>query len=256
MQTITLRKQPRTRINPKWRTSRKIKVWLYMTLSPYFLFALSFPINLSLRWRSSVHPETEKLIKSGKPFIIPFWHGDLLLVNSLSRYIRVHTRTVIMVGLSQPGEIGARFLEMLGYNVVRGSRKSRPKEAMEDLMDAFRQGGIAGFAVDGPSGPAGVVKPGTVLCAREAGVPIVPVSFRVNRQWRINTWDKTSIPKPFARCIAILGAPMYEHSEEYIKPYLTTQDIQKAMIKLKGKPLEWNDCIHDSTYLRPDSEES
>jgi len=251
MQTIKLRKQPRTQINPKWRASRKIKVWLYMTLSPYLLYAILFPINLSLRWRASVHPETEKLIKSGEPFILPFWHGDLVLTSFLSLHIKLHSRTIIMVGLSQVGEIGTRFLEMLGYNVVRGSRKSRPKEVMEDLMDAFHQGGITGFAVDGPSGPAGVVKPGAVLCAREAGVPIVPIGFKVYKKWRINSWDKTVIPRPFSKCIAIIGAPMYEHSEEYIKPYLTTQDVAEAMIRLKEKPLEWGDCIYDVTYIQP-----
>ena len=256
MQKLELRKQPRTKINPKRHRFRRLKIWLIMTLSPFLAYAILVPFNRTLRWRAWVHPETEQLIKSGKPFILPFWHSDLLLASSISRNINLHNRTAIMIGLTRVGEIGSRFFEMLGFNIVRGSQNHRPVEAMEDLLEALSQGGIVGFAVDGPSGPAGVVKPGVVICAREAGVPVIPIGFKIYHKWRIGTWDNTVIPMPFSRCIAVLDSPKYEFSDEYARPYLTTPDITKFMEQLRDTPLSWEDCAFDAAYFQPKSEKS
>ena len=99
------------------------------------------------------------------------------------------------------------------------------------------------------------MKPGVVICAREAGVPIIPIGFRIYRKWRIGTWDNTVIPMPFSRCIAVLDSPKYEFSDEYARPYLTTPDITKFMTQLRDTPLNWDDCLFDAAYFQPDSEE-
>jgi hypothetical protein len=161
-----------------------------------------------------------------------------------------------MIGLTRVGEIGSRFFEMLGFNVVRGSQNHRPVEAMDDLLEALAQGGIVGFAVDGPSGPAGVVKPGVVICAREAGVPIIPIVFKIYHKWRLGTWDNTVIPMPFSKCIAVLDSPKYEFSDDYARPYLTIPDITRFMTELRNTPLKWDDCVFDAAYFQSESKAS
>jgi hypothetical protein len=53
--------------------------------------------------------------------------------------------------------------------------------------------------VDGPRGPAGIVKPGVVMLAYTADAAIVPLHVSANRAWIMNSWDRFLIPKPFAR---------------------------------------------------------
>ncbi len=60
---------------------------------------------------------------------------------------------------------------------------------------------------DGSQGPAQVAQKGLLLLAMYSGYPIVPVSIAANRCWRFRTWDKTLLPKPFAR-VTISWGPM------------------------------------------------
>ena len=248
MTEIRLKAQPSTSIEPHWPLRRKIKVWLFMNLTPSVVYALWFCLNATLRWRSSVDPESEELIKTGKAAVFPFWHRDLFLATSISRLIGLHKRTVVMVGLSQAGEIETRLLKKFGYLVVRGSRKARAIDVMDDMLDAFEQGAVAGITVDGPSGPAGVVKPGVLMCARYGKVPIVPMGFQVSRKWSLKTWDSFIIPKPFARCIVSIGPPIREYGEaESLE--VTAEHVATALNEQNDSKVSWDDCRFDKGFI-------
>ena len=62
---------------------------------------------------------------------------------------------------------------------------------------------------DGPRGPQHEFKAGTVLMARIAGVPIVPIGCAADRAWYLEKrWDRFMIPKPFARIVVAVGEPV------------------------------------------------
>ena len=64
---------------------------------------------------------------------------------------------------------------------------------------ALQQGGSAAFTPDGPRGPRREFKGGGVLAAFLARVPVVPVHAHAPRAWRLKSWDRMLIPKPFAK---------------------------------------------------------
>ena len=70
------------------------------------------------------------------------------------------------------------------------------------------------FTPDGPRGPRRSIKPGVLAAAQRANVPIVPVRAAVDRAWRLNSWDKFVIPKPFARVRIFYGQPFTVDSGE------------------------------------------
>jgi len=51
-------------------------------------------------------------------------------------------------------------------------------------------------------------KPGIVHLARATGAEIVPVSYAADRAWRLRSWDRLIIPKPFARITVAVGEPI------------------------------------------------
>jgi hypothetical protein len=61
---------------------------------------------------------------------------------------------------------------------------------------------------DGPRGPARVAKPGCVLAARDAGVPIVPLGCALRPAVRLDNWDQSVIPLPFAALVLGYGDPI------------------------------------------------
>ena len=66
----------------------------------------------------------------------------------------------------------------------------------------------AAFTLDGPRGPARVAQPGAVWLAKATGNPIVPFHIEADRHWTANSWDRTQIPKPWARVAIAIGEPI------------------------------------------------
>lgn len=66
---------------------------------------------------------------------------------------------------------------------------------------------------DGPRGPCYRFQPGAIRLAMETGTPIVPVTWRAARCWRLKSWDRFMIPKPFSRVEAKLGVPVFLHGD-------------------------------------------
>jgi lysophospholipid acyltransferase (LPLAT)-like uncharacterized protein len=53
-----------------------------------------------------------------------------------------------------------------------------------------------------------VIKPGVLNLARMTGCPVVPFAFEAEHCWRLRSWDKFIIPKPFSRAVFVYGKPI------------------------------------------------
>ena len=49
---------------------------------------------------------------------------------------------------------------------------------------------------------------GPIALAHQTGIEIIPVVFAADRQWLLNSWDKTRIPKPFSSSLVLWGEPI------------------------------------------------
>jgi hypothetical protein len=67
-----------------------------------------------------------------------------------------------------------------------------------------------------------VAKIGSVIMARDAGVPLVPVLWGADRCWVFNSWDRYLVPKPFARVVVLYEEPIWvpQHTKgEALEPF-------------------------------------
>ncbi len=143
--------------------------------------------------------------KSGPgPVIYAIWHGRLLG----NCYNNRNQNICVMVSRHRDGEIIARIVERLGFSTARGSETRGSTSALKTMLRVFRSSHDLGFTVDGPRGPAGTVKPGVILAAARSGCPIVPLTVGYSRCWKLPSWDRFKIPKPFCRMIVAYGKPI------------------------------------------------
>jgi hypothetical protein len=49
---------------------------------------------------------------------------------------------------------------------------------------------------------------GPVFLSSRLGLPLVPMGFGFNRPWRLTTWDRFAVPRPFSRARIIWGPRM------------------------------------------------
>ncbi len=58
-------------------------------------------------------------------------------------------------------------------------------------------------------GPVYEAKPGTVMLAQISGAPIVPLAGAAESYWRLRSWDRTIVPKPFSKVKVAVGEPIH-----------------------------------------------
>jgi lysophospholipid acyltransferase (LPLAT)-like uncharacterized protein len=153
---------------------------------------------LARTWRVTL----EGRVPTG-PCIIAFWHGEMLPVWYAFRFLR----PVALVSASRDGGLLATLLADWGYRVVRGSSSKGGSEALGDLVREAAHSVVL-ITPDGPRGPAHVAKPGAVVAAHRAGVPLVLVRMRATRVKRFErSWDRFCLPLPFAAITLHVSAP-------------------------------------------------
>jgi lysophospholipid acyltransferase (LPLAT)-like uncharacterized protein len=145
---------------------------------------------------------------AGKPVVLAIWHGELL--PGLWRHRGEPIS--ILVSTHADGEIIARIIESLGFTTVRGSSSRGGARALLELVGVLRGGRDVAVTPDGPRGPRRVFAPGAVVAAMRAGAPVVAVGAQADRAWRLGSWDRLVIPKPFARVTVRYSEALYATS--------------------------------------------
>lgn len=168
--------------------------------------------------------ESYEIAYAKKPATInAFWHDRIFL---MTYFWRKHGVT-IMVSQSFDGEYIARTAQRFGYGVIRGSSTRGGSNALKKMLKLLRKGIWMVFTVDGPVGPRYKAKKGTILLAKQTGIPIIPISIEAKNYWTINTWDKLQIPKPFTRAKVFVGEPVF-----------VSKDIDKKNIENKRREVQ------------------
>lgn len=157
-----------------------------------------------LEYDSSVDPITG----IGGPKIYIFWHENILF----PLYLRGRCHLSMLLSRHRDADILASIAELSGFGTVRGSTGRGGREALQELVVRSRTDHIT-MTPDGPRGPRRNLAHGPVYLASRTGLPIVAIGFGYDRPWRLNSWDKFAVPRPFTRARAIIGPPIYIPSD-------------------------------------------
>lgn len=128
-----------------------------------------------------------------------FWHNRMLVVPGLySRYTRKFRQAAVLTSASRDGAMLAAVMRRFGLGAVRGSSSRRGAQAMIECRRLLKQNYYIGITPDGPRGPLYEMQPGVVQLARLCAVPVVPITVEYEKSWRLKSWDRFFIPRPFS----------------------------------------------------------
>jgi lysophospholipid acyltransferase (LPLAT)-like uncharacterized protein len=160
---------------------------------------------LGLTWRiRTVNSEPWKAVRRAKRgFIFSLWHGQLLPLLWHHRGEGV----VVLISEHKDGEIVARAAASLGFGLIRGSSTRGADRALISISRELEAGKEVAITPDGPKGPSQKFAPGALVAAQRSDSFIVPIGVTADRAWRLRSWDRFMIPKPFARVTIAYGDP-------------------------------------------------
>ena len=188
-----------------------------MSIGRQVLYGLLTPVLrllLALLWYSYrvdriIGADNAEKVVADKTVCIPcYWHQQhLLCANIIRRWILKGFDASIVISASVDGEIPARIAGAWGANIIRGSANQTGALVMRDMVGALKRGSSIITTPDGPKGPIFEFKAGNILIARISGAPLLPLACAAERSWRLSSWDRMLVPKPFSRVVIAVGEP-------------------------------------------------
>ncbi|RYG22456.1 DUF374 domain-containing protein [bacterium] len=133
----------------------------------------------------------------------------------------------VIISQSRDGDIQNTVFERLGFRTTRGSTGRGGERAAVRAIKALRAGGVLAMTPDGPRGPSQVVQAGVMLIAQRSGAKLVPLGIAASPCWRINSWDRYVLPKPFGRALLIAGEGLT------VPPDASTEEVEAIRLRLE-----------------------
>lgn len=161
------------------------------------------------------------------------WHGRGL---SLVPLFRGH-RATILVSPGDDGQLIADLLESWGFETISGSTRHGASTALREMLRVLRRGRNIVVTPDGPPGPAHTVTSAMAFLSRGTGYPIVPLGMGIHRAWRLSSYDRYTIPKPFARVTSFVGDPVQVPKEARGEEAQAewTETIRQALLRAEER---------------------
>jgi lysophospholipid acyltransferase (LPLAT)-like uncharacterized protein len=211
---------------PKKEYSLSLADWLILLVVTPLIYLFGWSWRIEEEGRTELGPRARPQQK----ILWPFWHETILAGVWWFRHVGVH----VMISSSRDGELIATLAKFLGYTPVRGSSTRGGQEAAKEMVEYINQGKPCAITPDGPRGPRRQMKMGTVQIARLTGCSVVPYGFAAEHAWRLRSWDRFIIPKPFTRGVFVYGEPIQVPEREgNEKEYL--EKIQAEMDRVTRK---------------------
>jgi lysophospholipid acyltransferase (LPLAT)-like uncharacterized protein len=181
----------------------KLSDWFFFKVLPTLAWTAMNLLRITLRIQIMGNDKVRELMKHRKPLIFTFWHGrQFLMVRYLS-----NKNISAMSSTSRDGRLQAKILKKFHYEIIPGSSSKTPVRALIQSLQKIQEGFNFAITVDGPTGPIYKVKPGALYVAKKTGATIIPMSFSSAPAFKIKSWDRYLMPKPFSRVVHLIGEP-------------------------------------------------
>ena len=203
-----------------------------------WLIAVGFRL-LQLWARTLRYEIDDRLGVVGKPinenYIAALWHNRLLLISYVLKRFTPHRPGAGLISASRDGDLVTDLTERFGFDVVRGSSSRLGASAIFELTAVLASGRDVLITPDGPRGPAYDLGPGIIFLAQKSGAAVVPINMEYSAYWRVKSWDKFILPRPFSKVRVIFGQPHHVKStrtpDEFEAERLRLQNAMMALVE-------------------------
>lgn len=199
-----------------------------------------------------------QIVDRGEPVVVAIWHESLLVFCwYIARLLGQGVKITVLISPSVDGEVGAKLIAWYGSEAVRGSGRRSGSAALRGLKRVIVQERRSPcLTLDGSKGPRRYCKHGAVTVARMAGVPIVPVACAAHKNWRLRSWDRHLIPKPFTKTLVLVGDPIEVARDlDNDAAEAARADLEKTMNRLTQQAEKLVESKPDAALLTPEEAE-
>jgi len=183
---------------------KKIFKYLEIKIVPFILQL--FVRFIYLTNKKTYH--TTNTLEENENFIVSMWHGDLLMQPFNYQNFRPKGTVKAIISEHRDGEAIRKTVEYLGIGSLAGSSTRGGAKALIGAIRSIKNGIDIAITPDGPKGPIYSVADGVVIISQKTKAKILPFSCVPSKYWKMKSWDKFVIPKPFGNIDFYIGEPI------------------------------------------------
>lgn len=195
-----------------------IRFWIWTLRYRYI------PLGPSFHPRGNSSGKTGESGKDKKKYLYSFWHENILVPAYQFRDQKIS----VLISRHADGQMIARAVERLGFTTVRGSSTRGGVEAIKGMVRTSRDQHIA-ITPDGPRGPRRKVQMGVAYIASLSGQEVVTFGVGYASAWRLKSWDRFVLPKPFGKVILMTGEAIF------VPRSLTEEQLEQYRLKIQAE---------------------
>ena len=170
-------------------------------------------------------------------YIGALWHNRLLIFPIVLRRFFPNRHGAALISASHDGDLLADAVQRFGYEVIRGSSSRLGASAILQLTQVLASGRDVVITPDGPRGPAYELGPGIIFLAQKSGAAVLPMNLEYSHCWRLGSWDRFIVPRPFSKVRVLIDQPHRVRStstpEEFESERLALQDAMTALVEMR-----------------------
>jgi lysophospholipid acyltransferase (LPLAT)-like uncharacterized protein len=196
--------------------------------------------TIDFKW-AFYDPEIDPNVAKRK-FILMFWHEHILC----PLFFRRHSPVTMLLSGHGDAELVSQAAQFVGMKCIRGSSSHGSVSALKQFVQ-LPDHDILAFVPDGPQGPYRCMEKGAIWLASQLQLPIVLLGAGYDRPWRMSSWDRFAVPRPFSRGRIItspfisipkrLSRPDLEHYRQKLEILLTQLTDAAEAWAVSGEPL-------------------
>jgi len=170
-------------------------------------------------------------------YIGALWHNRLLVFPFVLRRFLPQRHGAALISASRDGDLIADVVKRFGYDVIRGSSSRMGASAILQLAEVLASGRDVVITPDGPRGPAYELGPGIIFLAQKSGAAVAPMNLEYSHCWRLGSWDRFIVPRPFAKVRVLINRPYRVTAtttpEEFESERVSLQNAMMALVEMR-----------------------
>jgi len=174
----------------------------------WFLRLYLQTLLITCRWQTNNLNILKEAMKKKEPIMLSCWHENLI---GLACFFKNWEEKLWVISSThKDSQVLSKILRSWQYKLIKGSSTRGWLPVLKKLIQVFSTPkSIVAVTNDGPKGPPKKTKPGALKVALKHNVKIIGMSSRASSFWRLNSWDKMILPKPFST-ITVSFYPEYK----------------------------------------------
>jgi len=174
--------------------------------APWLIFFIYKFLCVTIRWEYVGH----RYSTESSPFVLGYWHARILMLPYAFR----GWNGSLLISEHRDGSYIADAAKLMGFPSTRGSSTRGGARALLSLIRIAKEGRPVAVTPDGPKGPVEEMKMGVIHLAKKSGLPFRAACYASKRHWRVNSWDRFYVPKPFTRGVFVISDEIYPDSDD------------------------------------------